>query len=41
MAPAIAALGDDIEELFAILSPWGEAIRAGRGYLGAGPHDLG
>ncbi len=41
MAPAISALGDDIEELFAILTPWGEAIRAGRGYLGAGPHDLG
>jgi len=41
MAPAVSALGDDIDELFAILAPWGEAIRAGRGYLGAGPHDLG
>ncbi len=40
MAPAIAALGDDIDELFEILAPWGDAIRAGRGYLGAGPHDL-
>ncbi len=41
MRPALDALGDDIEELFDILSPWGEAIRAGKGYLGAGPHDLG
>lgn len=37
MVPSISALGDDIEELFGILAPWGEAIRAGRGYLGAGP----
>jgi Helix-turn-helix family len=41
MVPAVAALGDDIEELFDLLTPWGETIRAGRGYLGAGPHDLG
>jgi hypothetical protein len=41
MRPALDALGDDIEMLFAILTPWGEAIRSGRGYLGAGPHDLG
>ena len=41
MAPALDALGDDIDELFAVLAPWGETIRAGKGYLGAGPHDLG
>ena len=41
MMPAITALGGDIDELFAILVPWGEAIRSGHGYLGAGPHDLG
>ncbi len=41
MAPALEALGGDIDELFAILAPWGETIRAGKGYLGAGPHDLG
>ncbi len=41
MRPALDALGGDIDELFEILSPWGEAIRAGKGYLGAGPHDLG
>ena len=40
MAPAIAALGDDVDELLAILKPWGETIRAGCGYLRAGPHDL-
>ncbi|HYN32833.1 MAG TPA: hypothetical protein VES40_09420 [Ilumatobacteraceae bacterium] len=40
MQPALEALGSDIDELFDILTPWGEAIRAGRGYLGAGPHDL-
>ena len=40
MAPAIAALGDDIEELFAILRPWGEQVRAGFGYPASGPHDL-
>jgi len=40
MRPALDALGDDIGELFAIVAPWGETIRAGKGYLGAGPHDL-
>ncbi|MFT3851383.1 MAG: hypothetical protein QM733_01365 [Ilumatobacteraceae bacterium] len=40
MAAPIAALGDDAAELFGLLAPWGEAIRAARGYLGAGPHDL-
>ena len=41
MMPAISALGGDIDELFEILAPWGDTIRAGRGYLSAGPHDLG
>ena len=40
MQPALDALGSDIDELFDILAPWGEAIRAGSGYLRAGPHDL-
>ena len=40
MRPAIDALGDDVDELFAILAPWGEAIRAGSRVPGAGPHDL-
>jgi hypothetical protein len=41
MRPALDALGDDIDELFELLAPWGDAIRAGKGYPGAGPHDLG
>lgn len=41
MRPAIEALGDDADELFAIMAPWGVSIRAGHGYLRAGPHDLG
>lgn len=40
MRPAIEAIGDDLEELFAILTPWGAAVRAGKGYLSSGPHDL-
>lgn len=40
MAPAIAALGDDIDELFRTLEPWGATVRAGFGYLSSGPHDL-
>jgi hypothetical protein len=31
--PAIDALGDDADELIAILSPWSEAIRAAGGYI--------
>lgn len=40
MRPALEALGEDLETVFDLLAPWGEAVRAGRGYLGAGPHDL-
>ncbi|MEO1059192.1 MAG: hypothetical protein AAFY28_19970 [Actinomycetota bacterium] len=40
MQPALAALGDDIDELISILRPWGALIREGHGYLTAGPHDL-
>jgi hypothetical protein len=40
MSAAIAALGDEIDELLGIMKPWGEAIRAGFGYLPSGPHDL-
>ena len=38
--PAIEALGDDLDELVALLSGWGEAIRAAGGYPAAGPHDM-
>ena len=40
MRPAIDALGDDLGELCSILEPWGATIRAGKGYLSSGPHDL-
>ena len=40
MEPAIGGLGDDIEELFAIMGPWGITVRDGLGYLPGGPHDL-
>lgn len=40
MKAAIEAIGDDIEELLAIIVPWGAAVRAGFGYLISGPHDL-
>lgn len=38
--PMIEALGDAVEELLALLRPWGTAIRDGGGYPAAGPHDL-
>ena len=40
MRPVMSALGDDVEELVGLLTPWGARIRAAKGYLGAGPHDL-
>jgi Helix-turn-helix family len=40
MAAPIGALRDDAAELFALLAPWGAAIRDAHGYLVSGPHDL-
>ena len=40
MASALAALGDDAEELLAIINPWGAAIRAANGYPTSGPRDV-
>jgi hypothetical protein len=40
LRPAVDALGDDVDELFAMMSPWGAAVRAAGGYLPSGPHDL-
>ncbi|MET0326390.1 MAG: hypothetical protein ABW219_14290, partial [Ilumatobacteraceae bacterium] len=40
MRLAIEALGDDADELFSRLAPWGDAVRAAKGYPAAGPHDL-
>jgi hypothetical protein len=33
LRPAIDALGDDIDELLAIIRPWGDALRAAGAYL--------
>lgn len=40
MAAAVAALGDDADELFTLLAPWGTALRADGAYLSSGPSDL-
>ena len=40
MTPVLDALGNDVEELIELLSPWGRAIRSAKGYLPSGPHDL-
>ena len=40
MRPAMDALGDDADELFALLGPWSDQIRAAKGYPASGPHDL-
>jgi hypothetical protein len=36
----VRMLGDDFDELIALLTPWGEAIRAAGGYPPKGPQDL-
>lgn len=40
MLATVRALGDDLDELLAILLPWGAAIRDAKGYPASGPHDL-
>lgn len=40
MARAMAALGDDADELFDLLRPWGTALRAAGAYLSSGADDL-
>ena len=39
-AGVLDALGDGFDELLAILTPWGDALRAAGGYPAQGPHDL-
>jgi hypothetical protein len=38
--PIVEALGDDLDELVALLAGWGGAIRDAHGYPASGPHDL-
>ena len=40
MAAPMTALGDDADELFALLEPWGAALRAAGAYLSGGADDL-
>jgi hypothetical protein len=40
LAPAMAALGDDVDELLDVLGAWGRTVRAGGGYLAGGADDL-
>lgn len=39
--PIVDALGDDLDDVVAVLLRWGAAIREAKGYLPSGPHDLG
>jgi hypothetical protein len=39
-AATVENLGADLDELIAILRPWGTAIQEAGGYPGRGPHDL-
>ena len=38
--PIVEGLGDDCDELVAILGTWSAAVQAAGGYPGSGPHDL-
>jgi hypothetical protein len=38
--PIVDALGDDLDELVAVLEPWGAALREAGAYPAGGPHDL-
>jgi hypothetical protein len=38
--PIVDNLGDGLDELVAVLRPWGAAVQAAGGYPGQGPHDL-
>ena len=40
MSGIVRGMGSGLQELVDILTPWGEAIRAGHGYPSSGPHDL-
>jgi hypothetical protein len=40
MGPVATALGDHLERLIDLLTPWGQAVRDALGYPQSGPHDL-
>ena len=40
MAAAIEAMGDDLDRLLGLLTPWSRAVQAHKGYPASGPHEL-
>ncbi len=38
--PVLVALGDNLDEVIGVLTPWGQAVRDAGGYPAQGPHDL-
>lgn len=40
MIPVLERLGDQVNELIELLTPWGVDLRAAGAYLSSGPHDL-
>lgn len=40
MIPALQAIADDLDQTVATLTGWSKTVRAGHGYLAAGPMDL-
>jgi len=40
MAAAIEAMGDDLDRLLGLLTPWSRAVQTHKGYPASGPHEL-
>lgn len=40
MAEAIRAMGDDLDRLLGLLTPWSQAVQTHKGYPASGPHEL-
>lgn len=40
MQTTLTAIGEDFDQLMAMLGPWSQAVRNFKGYPGSGPHEL-
>ncbi len=40
MIGALAAMGDDLDRLLGVLTPWSQAVQTHKGYPASGPHEL-
>ncbi len=40
MSGAISAMGDDLDRLLGLLTPWSQAVQTHKGYPASGPHEL-